>query len=138
MRQSPRWNGWRGTTRKGYILTAGTFPRASMRKRSTGHAGLHRWPAENQATRPPTSPGRSRTSARHSPAPTPGAHPRVMDMLLTAQAHADMGDKEQARRFLDRAADLAGDAGEPPKAVYWYTEPFRLNIGLPQLGIGGY
>lgn len=72
---------------------------------------------------------------------TPGAHPtqQVMDMLLTAQGYADLGDKEQARRFLDQAADLAGDAGAPPRAVYWYTEPFfRLNIGLAQLAIGEY
>jgi tetratricopeptide (TPR) repeat protein len=85
--------------------------------------------------------GRPRGVIRASAAAlaTPGAHPtqRVMDMLLTAQAYADLGDKEQARRFLDQAADLAGTAGEPPTAVYWYTEPFfRLNIGLAQLAIG--
>ena len=87
--------------------------------------------------------GRPRTAIRASAAAaaTPGAHPtqRTYDMLQTAQAYADLGDTEKARRFLDKAADLATIAGEPPPAVYWYTEPFfRLNIGLAQLGIGQY
>lgn len=72
---------------------------------------------------------------------TPGSHPtqRVYDMLQTAEGYASLGNKEEARRFLDQAADLAGDAGEPPASVYWYTEPFfRLNIGLVQLAIGDY
>jgi putative transposase len=51
------WVAW--YNRKGYILTAGTFLRLSTRKRSTGHVVVHLWPAENQAIRPPTSPGRS-------------------------------------------------------------------------------
>jgi tetratricopeptide (TPR) repeat protein len=87
--------------------------------------------------------GRPRSVIRASAAAlaTPGAHPtqQVFDMLQTAEGYADLGDKEQARRFLDQAADLAGSAGEPPSSVYWYTEPFfRLNIGLAQLAIGDY
>lgn len=72
---------------------------------------------------------------------TPGAHPtqRTYDLLQTAQGYADLGDKTEARRFLDKAADLAAVAGEPPPQVYWYTEPFfRLHIGLTQLAIGNY
>ena len=72
---------------------------------------------------------------------TPGSHPtqHVYDMLQTAEGYASLGDKDEARRFLDQAADLAGEAGEPPPSVYWYTEPFfRLNIGLVQVAIGDY
>jgi hypothetical protein len=39
-----------------------TFPRASTRKRSTGHVAQPPRPAENQAIRPPRSPGRSRST----------------------------------------------------------------------------
>lgn len=72
---------------------------------------------------------------------TPGAHPtqHTYDMLQTAQAYADLGGKTEAQRHLAQASDLATSAGDPPAAVYWYTEPFfRLNIGLAQLGIGNY
>lgn len=87
--------------------------------------------------------GRPRSAIRASAAAaaTPGAHPtqRTYDMLQTAQSYAELDDTEAARRFLHKAADLATTAGEPPPAVYWYTEPFfRLNIGLAQLGIGQY
>ncbi len=70
---------------------------------------------------------------------TPGAHPtqQVFDMLQSAEGYAELGDREQAREILSRAADQATSAGEPPSSVYWYTEPFfRLNIGLAQLSIG--
>lgn len=72
---------------------------------------------------------------------THGAHEtqRTMDMLQMAQSHAGLGDAEKARRFLEIASDMAASAGEPPPAVYWYTEPFfRLNIGMAQIGIGDY
>lgn len=72
---------------------------------------------------------------------TPGIHStqRVYDLLQAAHGYADLGNRDEARRFLDQAADLAGDAGEPPPSVYWYTEPFfRLNIGLAQVAIGEY
>src|SRR3569833_502930 len=87
--------------------------------------------------------GRPRRVIRASAAAlaTPGVHrtQQVFDMLQTAEAYADMGDKEQARNFLDQASNLAGSAGNPPSSVYWYTEPFfRLNIGLTQLSIGDY
>lgn len=87
--------------------------------------------------------GRPRSAIRASAAAlaTPGAHPtqHTYDMLQTAQAYADLGDKKEAQRFLAKASDLATAAGEPPASVYWYTEPFfRLNIGLAQLGIGQY
>src|SRR5664280_3580700 len=87
--------------------------------------------------------GRPRRAIRASAAAlaTPGADPtqHTYDLLQTAQAYADLGDKKQAQRFLARASDLATTAGEPPPSVYWYTEPFfRLNIGLAQLGIGQY
>jgi transposase InsO family protein len=55
-----RHDGMGGVVQRGkdtFLLRA--FLRASMRKRSTGHVGLHPWPTENQAIRPPTSPGRS-------------------------------------------------------------------------------
>lgn len=85
--------------------------------------------------------GRPRRALRESAAAraTPGVHAtqRTYDLLQTAQAYADLYDTEAARRFLDQASDLASSAGEPPPAVYWYTEPFfRLNIGLTQLRIG--
>jgi tetratricopeptide (TPR) repeat protein len=87
--------------------------------------------------------GRPRSVIRASKAAldTPGAHPtqRTFDMLQTAQGYADLGDTIEARRFLDRAADLASTAGDPPPQVYWYTEPFfRLNIGMALLSIGDY
>jgi tetratricopeptide (TPR) repeat protein len=86
---------------------------------------------------------RPRSAIRASAAAlaTPGAHPtqHTFDILQTAQAYADLGDKKEAQRFLAKASDLATTAGEPPDSVYWYTEPFfRLNIGLAQLGIGQY
>ena len=57
-------------------------------------------------------------------------------MLQSAESYAELGDTKQAREILNKAADMATSAGEPPSAVYWYTEPFfRLNIGLAQLGI---
>lgn len=85
--------------------------------------------------------GNPRKAIRESAAAlaTPGAHrtQQTFDLLQTAHGYADLGDNEKARQFLDKAADLATSAGEPPPAVYWYTEPFfRLNIGLAQLGIG--
>ena len=87
--------------------------------------------------------GRPRRTIRASAAAlaTPGAHPtqRTYDLLQTAQAYADLADTEEAKRFLDKASDLATTAGDPPPSVYWYTEPFfRLIIGLAQLGIGQY
>lgn len=87
--------------------------------------------------------GRPRSAIRASAASlaTPGGHPtqHTYDLLQTAQAYADLGDKQEARRYLARASDLATAAGEPPPSTYWYTEPFfRLNIGLAQLGIGQY
>ena len=87
--------------------------------------------------------GRPRSAIRASAAAlaTPGAHPtqHTYDLLQTAQAYADLGDKKEAQRFLAKASDLATTAGQPPPSVYWYTEPFfRLNIGLAQLGIGQY
>ena len=87
--------------------------------------------------------GRPRSAIRASAAAlaTPGADPtqHTYDLLQTAQAYADLGDKKEAQRFLAKASDLAATAGEPPPSVYWYTEPFfRLNIGLAQLGIGQY
>jgi transcriptional regulator with XRE-family HTH domain len=72
---------------------------------------------------------------------TSGVHQtqKTFDTLQAAQGYAAIGEREQVRRMLDDAADLAQDAGEPPAAVYWYTEPFfRLNIGLVQAGIGEY
>lgn len=87
--------------------------------------------------------GRHRSTIRASAAAlaTPGAHPtqHTYDLLQTAQAYADIGDRQEAQRFLAKASDLASSASEPPSSVYWYTEPFfRLNIGLAQLGIGQY
>lgn len=87
--------------------------------------------------------GRPRYAIRASAAALAalGAHPtqHTYDLLQTAQAYADLGDKKEAQRFLAKASDLASTAGEPPPSVYWYTEPFfRLNIGLAQLGIGQY
>ena len=87
--------------------------------------------------------GRPRSAIRASAAAlaTPGADltQHTYDLLHTAQAYADLGDKKEAQRFLAKASDLATTAGEPPPSVYWYTEPFfRLNIGLAQLGIGEY
>jgi tetratricopeptide (TPR) repeat protein len=64
---------------------------------------------------------------------------RANDLLQTAQSYADLGDKDESRRFLDKASDLATTAHDPPPQVYWYTEPFfRLNIGLAQLAVGDY
>lgn len=72
---------------------------------------------------------------------TPGVHrtQKTFDTLQAAQGYASLGDREQVRRLLDDAADLAQDAGNPPPPVYWYSGPFfRLNIGMVQLGIGEY
>jgi transcriptional regulator with XRE-family HTH domain len=72
---------------------------------------------------------------------TPGVHQtqKTFDTLQAAQGYAAIGEREQVRRMLDAAADLAPDAGEPPAPVYWYTEPFfRLNIGTALAGIGEY
>lgn len=74
-------------------------------------------------------------------AATPGVHRTQMtfDRLQAAQGFASLGEKETVRRLLDEAAELAQDAGEPPPAVYWYTESFfKLNIGMALLGIGEY
>ena len=72
--------------------------------------------------------GRPRSAIRASAAAmaTPGADPtqHTYDLLQTAQAYADLGDKKEAQRFLAKASDLATTAGEPPPSVYWYTEPF--------------
>lgn len=86
---------------------------------------------------------RPRSAIRASAAAlaTHGAHPtqHTYDLLQTAQAYADLGDKKEAQRFLAKASDLASTAGAPPASVYWYTEPFfRLNIGLAQVGVGQY
>jgi tetratricopeptide (TPR) repeat protein len=87
--------------------------------------------------------GRPRSAIRASAAAlaTKGADAtqHTYDLLQTAQAYADLGDKKEAERFLAKASDLATAVREPPPSVYWYTEPFfRLNIGLAQLGIGQY
>ena len=84
---------------------------------------------------------RKTISASAAALAVPGSHPtqHTYDLLQTAQAYADLGDREEAKRFLDKASDLATTAGDPPSSVYWYTEPFfRLNIGLAQMGIGQY
>lgn len=72
---------------------------------------------------------------------TPGVHQtqKTFDTLQAAQGYAALGEREEARRLLDIAVDLADDAGEPPPPVYWYSKPFfRLNIGVVQAGIGEY
>ncbi|MCO5967451.1 transcriptional regulator [Actinoallomurus soli] len=87
--------------------------------------------------------GRPRAVVRAASAAlaTRGVHPsqRAFDTLQAAQGHAMLGDREDVRRLLDRAVDLAEGAGEPPRSVYWYTEGFfRLNIGVALAGIGEY
>lgn len=71
---------------------------------------------------------------------TPGVHPaqQTFDTLQAAQGYAALGEREEARKLLDLAADLAEDVVEPPP-IYWYSTPFfRLNIGLIQVGLGEY
>ncbi|GAB3965487.1 hypothetical protein GCM10029978_028330 [Actinoallomurus acanthiterrae] len=87
--------------------------------------------------------GRPRAVVRAASAAlaTPRVHPsqRTFDTLQAAQGYAALGDREQVRRMLEAAADLAEDAGEPPPPVYWYTEAFfHLNIGTALAGIGEY
>lgn len=87
--------------------------------------------------------GRSRAVIRAASAAlaTPGVHQtqKTFDTLQAAQGYAALGEREEVRRLLDSAAELAEDAGEPPPPVYWYSKPFfRLNIGVVQAGIGEY
>ncbi|HZE33744.1 MAG TPA: helix-turn-helix transcriptional regulator [Actinoallomurus sp.] len=72
---------------------------------------------------------------------TPGVHPAqaAFDALQAAQGYAELGrgEHDRVRELLDRSAGLAGVMGEPPPAVYWYSEPFfKLNIGVALAGIG--
>ncbi|GAA2397986.1 hypothetical protein GCM10010191_00820 [Actinomadura vinacea] len=72
---------------------------------------------------------------------TPGGHPaqRTFDRLQAAQGYAALGEVDQARRWLDSAAEQADDDFEPPPAVYWYSTPFfQLNIGMVHRDIGEY
>jgi transcriptional regulator with XRE-family HTH domain len=87
--------------------------------------------------------GRPRAVVRAASASlaTPGVHQtqQTFDTLQAAQGYAALGERDEARRLLDVAADLADDAGEPPPPVYWYSKPFfRLNIGVVHAGIGEY
>ncbi|WP_067487736.1 hypothetical protein [Actinomadura hibisca] len=87
--------------------------------------------------------GRHRGVVRASRAAlaAPGGHPtqRTFDLLQAAQGYAGLGDREQARRLLNEAAERARDDIEPPPAVYWYSEPFfQLNIGTVHRDIGEY
>ncbi|ACY97238.1 MULTISPECIES: helix-turn-helix domain-containing protein [Thermomonospora] len=82
--------------------------------------------------------GRPRAVVRWTAAAleTPGSHPaqRAYDCIQLAQGHAALGDLEQMRRHLDRAAELAARTAEPPPSVYWYNEPFfHVQIGLAHL-----
>ncbi|MQY03326.1 transcriptional regulator [Actinomadura macrotermitis] len=77
--------------------------------------------------------------ASHAALASPGAHPaqRTFDLLQAAQGHAMLGDRAQARRLLDQAAERAADAIEPPPPIYWYSAPFfQLNIGMVLNRIG--
>ncbi|GAA2398415.1 hypothetical protein GCM10010191_01420 [Actinomadura vinacea] len=59
--------------------------------------------------------------------------------MQAAQAHAALGETDQARRLLGTAAESAAERIEPPPPVYWYSEPFfQLNIGIVQNKIGDY
>lgn len=85
--------------------------------------------------------GRYRAAIRNTMAAlaTPGAHPTHLAYctMQAAQAYAGLGDLREANRLLGQASDLVTGVGEPPKSLYWYTEPFlRMNIGLTQHAIG--
>ncbi len=86
--------------------------------------------------------GRPRAVARWFSAAyhTPGAHPaqRMGDAAQAAQGYAELGQRDDARRLLDEAANLADAASEqPPGTAYWLTPTFqRLNLGLAHLGLG--
>jgi hypothetical protein len=87
--------------------------------------------------------GRHRAAIRATAAAlgTPGAHPTQIayDTLQFAQSYAALGDYKETENLLHRASDIVTGAGEPPRSVYWYTEPFlRMNIGLAQRAIGRY
>jgi hypothetical protein len=58
-----------------------------------------------------------------------------------AQGYASLGEPDEAKRWLDRAADLtdAANAGTPPGTAYWLTGTFqRLNLGIAYLALGEY
>lgn len=87
--------------------------------------------------------GRPRAVVRAASAAlaTPGAHAtqRTFDTLQAAQGYAALGEREEARRLLGTAAEMAEKTGEPPPPIYWYSTPFfRLNIGVTHAGIGEY
>ncbi|MFJ6237996.1 helix-turn-helix domain-containing protein [Streptomyces griseus] len=71
---------------------------------------------------------------------TPGAHPaqRMGDAAQAAQGYAELGQRDEARRLLDEAANLADAAADqPPDTAYWLTPSFqRLNLGLAHLALG--
>jgi hypothetical protein len=61
----------------------------------------------------------------------------AFDALQAAQGYAELGERDRVRELLDQSADLASRMGEPPPAVYWYSEPFfKLNVGVALAGIG--
>ncbi|OSC76465.1 hypothetical protein B5180_01540 [Streptomyces sp. BF-3] len=73
---------------------------------------------------------------------TPGAHPaqRMGDAAQAAQGYAELGQRDEARRLLEAAANLADAASDqPPGTAYWLTPSFqRLNLGLAHLALGDF
>ncbi|MEV8478206.1 helix-turn-helix domain-containing protein [Streptomyces sp. NPDC051173] len=72
---------------------------------------------------------------------TPGAAPlqRVGDAVQAAHGFAMLGERDDARRLLDKAATLADSVGGdlPPGTAYWLTPTFsRMGIGLARLALG--
>lgn len=72
---------------------------------------------------------------------TPGATPlqRVGDAVQAAHGYAWLGQRDDARRLLDEAADLADASADqaPPDTAYWLSPTFsRMGIGLALLALG--
>ncbi|WP_326623840.1 hypothetical protein OG863_07475 [Streptomyces decoyicus] len=73
---------------------------------------------------------------------TPGAHPaqRMGDAAQAAHGYAEIGQRDEARRLLDEATNLADAAADqPPGTAYWLTPTFqRFSLGLAHLGLKEY
>ncbi|MEU8786625.1 helix-turn-helix transcriptional regulator [Streptomyces sp. NPDC048637] len=87
---------------------------------------------------------RPRTYARWFEAAyrTPGAHAtqRMGDAAQAAHGYAEVGQRDEARRLLDEAANLADAAADqPPETAYWLTPNFqRFSLGLAHMGLREY
>jgi tetratricopeptide (TPR) repeat protein len=76
-------------------------------------------------------------AAYHTPGATSAQ--RMGDAAQAAQGLASLGRRDDARRLLDDALDLADAAAaeEPPGTAYWLTGTYpRLNLGLAYKALG--